>query len=68
MFLITCLEEHLMIFSMKKTDKLILPYLIPAIAILIILIGLFSGCDVIKCYPEFDINGEYIGIQCGGDF
>ncbi len=46
----------------------IIPYLIPAIAILIVLIGLFAGCDVVKCHPEFDINGKYIGIQCGGEF
>jgi len=29
---------------------------------------LLSGCDIIKCYPEFDINGQYIGIKCGGKF
>jgi len=29
---------------------------------------LLSGCDNLKCYPEFDINGIYIGIKCGGQF
>ena len=45
----------------------IIPYALPAIAILIVIIGL-SGCDVVKCHPQVDINGEYIGIQCGGEW
>ena len=57
-----------MIFLKEKMNKPIIPYLIHAIFILIILVGLFAGCDVVKCYPEYDRNGQYIGIQCGGEF
>jgi len=49
--------------------------LIKYIAPIIILIGgiiifgiLISGCDIIKCYPQFDIDGSYIGFKCGGEF
>ena len=55
-------------FIKMRNKKSIIPYLIPFVAVLIILIGLFAGCDVVKCYPEYDRNGQYIGFQCGGEF
>jgi hypothetical protein len=53
-------------------SKPIIPYLIPAIAFLIILIGLFAGCDNINCNPDIkpeDKNGNwYYGWKCGGQW
>lgn len=45
-----------------------LKYIIFVIGFIIILGVLISGCDNLKCYPEFDLNGKYIGIKCGGKF
>lgn len=50
---------------MSKFIK-IFKYIIFSIGIIIIIGILFSGCDIIKCYPQFDANGQYIGIKCGG--
>ena len=53
---------------MKKS---IIPYLIPATAILIILIGLFAGCDNLNCNPDIKPEGGsdwYYGWRCGGEW
>jgi len=35
----------------------------------IIIFGiLVSGCEKIRCYPQFDVNKGYIGFKCGGEF
>ena len=46
----------------------ILKYTIILLAGIIIFGVLISGCTIVKCYPQFDINREYIGIKCGGEF
>jgi len=43
-----------------------LKYIIFIIGIIIIIGALISGCDKLKCYPQFNIDGTYIGIKCGG--
>lgn len=52
---------------MNKFFK-VLEYIILALGIIIISGILLSGCDIVKCYPEFDMDGSYIGINCGGEF
>ena len=52
---------------MNKYMKFLTP-LIFILAGIIIFGVLISGCDVIKCYPRFDVNKGYMGIQCGGEF
>ena len=44
----------------------ILKYIILGLIVLLT-VGLI-GCDNLKCYPKFDLNGEYIGFECGGKF
>lgn len=39
-----------------------------ALFVLIFLCILLSSCDVVKCYPQFNLDDEYIGIKCGGDW
>jgi len=35
----------------------------------IIIFGiLISGCEKIRCYPQFDANKGYVGMKCGGEF
>ena len=35
----------------------------------IIIFGiLISGCDIIKCYPQFDVDKGYVGMKCGGEW
>ena len=38
-----------------------------ALFILMLLCVLLTGCDVIKCRPQFNLDDEYVGIVCGGD-
>lgn len=46
----------------------ILTYIVFGIGF-VLLIGLvLGGCDNLRCYPDFDINGQYIGIKCGGEW
>ena len=53
-------------------SKPIIPYLIPALAILIILIGIFAGCDNINCNPnvrpEDDKGNWFFGGSCRGEW
>lgn len=42
-------------------------FIIGAIIIISVSVSL-SGCDYLKCYPKFDLNGQYIGIKCGGEW
>lgn len=51
---------------MNKFTQILKYIIIIVLGITIILGVLLSGCDNLKCYPEFDINGQYIGIKCGG--
>lgn len=46
----------------------ILKYIIFGLATIIILSTLLSGCDKIKCYPDFAPDGSYIGFKCGGNW
>ena len=46
----------------------VLKYIIFVIGIIIISGVLLSGCDNLKCYPQFDLNGKYIGLKCGREF
>jgi len=52
----------------KEKFSTILLYIIVTLASIIILSSVFMGCDKIKCSPQFDLNGTYIGIKCGGNF
>ena len=36
--------------------------------IVIVVVVLLVGCDNLKCYPEFDLSGDYMGFKCDGKF
>ena len=46
----------------------ILNYIIILFAVVIIVSVLFSGCDKIRCCPQYNTKGNYIGFKCGGEF
>jgi len=52
----------------KTAFTKILKYIIFVIGAIIILSVVFSGCDNLKCYPHYDVRGNYIGFKCGDKF
>ena len=56
------------IYNFKNYKGNVIDYVAFTSIIIIILGILLSGCDNLKCHPQFDIDGKYIGIVCGGDF
>lgn len=50
------------------SKRLSIYFLIWIIVISIMTIFLLSGCDKIKCTPQFKLDGTYIGFKCGGDW
>ena len=39
-----------------------------ALVILVLMVLLVSGCDVMPCHPQFNLEDEYIGFVCKGDW
>jgi len=52
---------------MNKFKKY-LKIIVFTIGIFILLSVLFSGCDKLRCYPEYSPKGNYLGFKCEGDW